>query len=95
MEGITKSRLLTFLGSESLNWLQVEVVIQMEVVKILSVDEQVEHVVTLSANLKTSFYPVNLRRLEELSGLESPEEISLVESLRGLSVELIEYPALE
>lgn len=36
----------------------------MEVVQVLSVDEKVEHVKSLSADLETSLHPVESRRLE-------------------------------
>jgi len=39
-------------------------VIEMEVVQVLSVDEEVEHVESLSADLKTGLYPIESRRLE-------------------------------
>ena len=51
MEGISESTLLSLFGGEGFDGLQVEVVVQMEVVEVLSVDEQVEHVVTLTTDL--------------------------------------------
>jgi len=50
MESVAEARLLSFLGRECLDRLQVEVVVEMQVVQVLAVDEQVEHVVTLSTN---------------------------------------------
>lgn len=38
MESITKPRLLTLLGGQGLDGLQVEVVVQMKVVKVLTMD---------------------------------------------------------
>lgn len=38
-------------------------------------DQQVEHVVTLSANLQAHFHPVQLGGLKELGGLEGAEQI--------------------
>ena len=38
----------------------------MEVVEVLAVDEEVEHVVPLLAHLQPRLHPVQLRRLEEL-----------------------------
>ena len=70
VEGVSESRLLSFLGGESLDGLQVHVVIEMEVVQVLSVNQEVEHVVTLSADLKTSFDPINRGSLEELGSLD-------------------------
>jgi hypothetical protein len=48
---VSKTRLLSFLGRESLDRLQVEIVVEMQVVQILTVNEQIEHVVTLTADL--------------------------------------------
>ena len=53
MERVTKPTLLTLLGGQCLHGLQVEVVVQMEVVQVLTVDQQVQHIVTLSAHLHT------------------------------------------
>ena len=47
MEGISEARLLSLFGGESLDWLQIEVEIQMQVVQVLTVNQQVQHVVTL------------------------------------------------
>lgn len=51
MEGVTEPALLTFLRREGLHWLQVEVVVQMKIVQVLTMDEQVKHVVALPAHL--------------------------------------------
>lgn len=40
-----------YLGGERLNRFKVEVVIQVQIVEVLSVNEKVEHVVALAANL--------------------------------------------
>ena len=47
----------------------------MKVVEVLAVDQQVEHVVALSADLQPHLHPVQRRRLEELGRLERPEQI--------------------
>lgn len=52
MEGIAETRLLALLGRQSLDWLQVEVVVQMQVIQVLAMDEQIQHVVPLSTNLQ-------------------------------------------
>lgn len=54
VEGIAEPRLLALLGGERLDGLQVEVVVQVQVVEVLAVDEQVEHVVALAADLRGS-----------------------------------------
>jgi hypothetical protein len=69
MEGVSESRSLSLLGRESLDGLQVHVVIQVKVVQVLSVDKEIEHVVTLSTDLKTGFDPVEIGLLEELGVL--------------------------
>jgi len=52
VECVSKARLLALLGGEGLDGLQVEVVVQVQVVEVLAVDEQVEHVVALPADLQ-------------------------------------------
>lgn len=47
----------------------------MQVVEILTVNQQIEHVVALPANLQTHFHPVQLGGLKELGGLEGAEQI--------------------
>ena len=51
VEGVAEARLLSLLGGEGLDGLQVEVVVQMQVVEVLAVDEEVQHVVALTAHL--------------------------------------------
>jgi len=52
VEGVAEARLLALLGGERLDGLEVEVVVEVEVVDVLAVDEQVEHVVALPADLQ-------------------------------------------
>lgn len=47
----------------------------MQVVEVLAVDEQIEHVVALPTHLQTHFHPVQLGGLKELGGLERAEEV--------------------
>lgn len=47
----------------------------MQVVEVLTVDKQIEHVVALPANLQTHFHPVQLGRLKELCSLERAEQV--------------------
>ena len=56
MEGVAESRLLSLFRRQRLHRLQIEVVVQMQVVQILSVNQQIQHVVALSQHLKTIFY---------------------------------------
>lgn len=69
------SALGLYLCGQCLDWLQVEVVVEMQVVQIFTMDKQVEHVVTLSANLQAHLHPVQLGGLKELGGLEGAEQI--------------------
>lgn len=64
-----------YLCGQGLDRLQVEVVVQMQVVEVLTVDEQIEHVVALPANLQTHFHPVQFGGLKELGGLKGAEQI--------------------
>jgi len=73
MESVSESRLLSLFRRESLDGLQVHVVIEMEVVQVLSVNEEVEHVISLSANLETSFNPIDRSSLEELGRFDYME----------------------
>ena len=52
MEGVTESTFLSLLGGECLDRFQVEVVVQVKIVEVLSVDQEVQHVVPLSTNLQ-------------------------------------------
>lgn len=51
MEGVTKAGLFSFLGGESLDGLQIKVVVQVKIVQILPMDQKHQHVETLPANL--------------------------------------------
>ncbi len=52
MESIAKSRLFPLLGGQRLHRLQVEVVVQVEIVQILAMDQQIQHVVPLTTDLQ-------------------------------------------
>ena len=95
MECISESTLFALFGSQSLDWLQIEVIIEMQVIEILSVNQQVEHVIPLSADLESCFDPVKFCQLEELCGLEGLEQISLVLRLWSAVMQRVENPALE
>jgi len=56
--------------------LEIEVVVQMQIVQILSMDEQVQHVVALAQHLQSNFHPIQRGRLEELGRLEGAEKIT-------------------
>mmetsp|Transcript_29770 Transcript_29770/g.62392 ORF Transcript_29770/g.62392 Transcript_29770/m.62392 type:complete len:390 (-) Transcript_29770:1623-2792(-) len=95
VESVAESRLLALLGCQRLHWLQIKVVIKMEIIEILAMDEQIQHIVTLLANLKASFDPVDLRRLEKFCRAQNLEQIPLVEGLRVPMVQLVQHVALE
>ena len=65
----------TNLCGERLDGLEVEVVVQMKVVEVLTMDQQIEHVVALSADLQPHLHPVQFGGLEELGGLEGTEQV--------------------
>lgn len=64
-----------YLGGERLDRLEVEVVVQVQIVEIFTVNEKVEHVVALAANLQPHLHPVQLCRLKEFGGFEGTEQI--------------------
>ena len=66
--------LLSLLGGECLDRLQVEVVVQMKIVQILAVNEKVQHVVALTTHLQPRFHPIQLCRLKEFCCLEGAEQ---------------------
>ena len=94
MESITESRLLSLFCSKSLHWFEIEVVIEMKIIQILSMNEEVEHVVSLSNNLEPSFNPIKFSLLEELRVLEGLEQASLALGLWLLSVQTVLNPTL-
>lgn len=91
VESVTKSRLLSLFGGKSLNGLQIKIVIQMEVVEVLSVNKKVEHVITLSTDLKAGLHPVKSGGLEELSVLQTSEKVSFDHRLGWLVVESVQH----
>jgi len=92
VEGITEAGLLSLLGGQGLDWLQIEVIVQMKVVQVLPVDQQVEHVVALADDLKSSLNPIELCELEELGLCKSLEKGSLALRLGGMMIQLVEDP---
>ena len=58
-------------------------------------DQEVEHVIPLPADLQTSFNPVQFCRLEELRCFQLTEEILLRHRLLRPRSEFIENKALE
>lgn len=95
VEGVSESRLLPLLRGKGFDRFQIHVVIEMEVVKVLSVDKEVQHVVTLSAYLQTRLNPVERCLLEELGALETAEKISFRHGFRWLRTKSVENVDLE
>ena len=54
VEGGTEARLLALLGGERLDGLEVEVVVEVQVVQVLPMYQQIQHVVALAADLRRS-----------------------------------------
>lgn len=65
----------THLGGEGLDRFKIEVVIQMQIVEVFTVNEKVEHVIALAANLQPHLHPVQLRGLKEFGGFEGAEQV--------------------
>lgn len=58
----------------------------MQVVKVFTVNEKVEHVVALAANLKPNFHPVQLCGLKEFGSFEGAEQIPGAAIKKGIRV---------
>lgn len=95
MKGVSKARLLSFLGSESLDRFEIKVVVKMQIVKILAMNQQVQHIVSLTADLQPALHPIELRRLKEFGLFEGLEERLLVHGFGRSSMQFIEHPHLE
>ena len=92
MEGITEPRFFPFFGSQSFDWLEIEIEVQVEIVQILTVDQQVQHIVALSTDLEASLNPVQLCQLEEFCLLKSFEKVALGRWLWTSMVQRILHP---
>ena len=90
MKGISKSRLFTFFGCQRLDWLEIKVVVQVQVVEILAMDEEVEHVESLTGNLETCFNPINFCRLKKLCGFQLAKEVLLIQRFWRFTVKFIQ-----
>merc|ERR1712223_950011 len=91
MKSITKSGFFTFLSGQSLDRFQIEVVIQMQVIQIFSMNQQIQHVITLSTYLKAHFYPIQSRRLKEFGGFKRSEQISFLLRLWRSVMQSVQY----
>ncbi len=95
VECVTEARLFPFLGGECLDWFEVEVVVEVQIVEVLAVNEQVEHVVALAYYLQRGLDPVKLGHLEELGLGERLKEGAFALRLGGTMVQLVEHPDLK
>ena len=95
MEGITESRSFSFLGGEGLDGFQVEVEIQMKIVQVFTMNEEHQHVETLSAKIETDLHPVHLGVLEKFSASKSFHKTSLFVGCWFFLVKLVLYPLFE
>ena len=48
----------------------------MKIIQILSMDEQIQHVVALTTDLEADFHPIQRRRLKKLGPFERTKQIS-------------------
>ena len=90
VKSVTEPRLLSFFCGESLDRLEHEVVVEMQVVEVSPVDDQVQHVEALSAQLEACLDPVDLGLLKEFRRSEGFEETLLVDSFRLPLVERVQ-----
>lgn len=67
---ISETRFLSLLGGQGFYGFQVEIVIQMQVVEVLTMNQQIEHVVALTTDLQSSFHPIESGGLEEFGRFE-------------------------
>ena len=61
MERVAEARLFTLLCRQRFDRFQIEIVVEMEIIEILAMNKQVEHVVALSKHLQAGFNPVERR----------------------------------
>merc|ERR1719494_5821 len=95
VESISKSRFLTLLGGECLDRFQVEIVIQMQVIQVLTMNQQVQHVVTLTTHLQTCLHPIDASGLKEFGGFKRPEQVAFLHGFWWTMVECIEHKVFQ
>lgn len=62
----------------------------MQVIQILAMNQQVQHVVALAADLQSRFNPIESRRLEELGRLERSEQVALLLRFRAAVLQRVQ-----
>ena len=75
MEGVAETGFLTLFGGERLDGLQVEVEIQMQVVEILAVNQEIQHVVALDGRRKNKSLTGTFHRLKPKQNLMTKTKI--------------------
>jgi len=92
MEGISEARLLSLFGCKGFHRLQIEVIVEMQVIQILSMYKKVQHIVALADYLEAGFYPIKLSQLEELRFGKGFEQGSLALRFGGSMMKLVKDP---
>ena len=87
---IAETQFLTFFRRQGLYGFQIEIVIQMKIIRILSMNQRIQNVVTLTADLQTDFDPIECRRLKEFRWFERSEEITFLLWFRFAMMKSIE-----
>ncbi len=96
VKGIPKAALLALLCGERLDRLEVKVVIEVEVGELFALNEQVEHVKALPADLQARLEPVQLGALKVLCLAQLRKEAPLGQRGRRLAGgEFVGHPSLE
>jgi hypothetical protein len=78
VESVSEARLLSLLGGQRLDGLQIKIVIEMKVREVLSVYQEIQHVEALATNLKACFDPVDCGLLKEFGLILRFHKILLV-----------------
>ena len=95
MKSITKTRLLTLLRCQRLHRFQIKVIIQMQVVQIFTVNQQIQHVITLTTNLQTGFNPIDLCALKKLCRFERFKQITFLHRFRWSMMQCIQHKVFQ
>lgn len=67
---ISEPRLFSFFSRQRFHRLQIEIVIQMKVVQIFTMNQKIQHVVALTAHLQSRFDPIQSCGLKEFRRFE-------------------------
>ena len=75
MKSVSETRLLSLFSGKSLDGFQVKVIVQMQIVQVLAMYQQIQHVVTLTTDLKPRLHPIQFSGLKKFSLLERSKQI--------------------